>query len=129
MQNEFPPSGPWTGYYYYGDGGFKHQMKMQIFFGPSGSIQGEGIDDIAQFLIRGRFDRATSQATWTKAYIGMHSVEYSGIYCQRAICGDWILMGTAGGFWIWPNALGESESTEEQIEIETPLILASPAER
>jgi hypothetical protein len=129
MRNEFPPSGRWTGYYYYGEGGSKHRMRMQLCFALSGSIEGEGIDDIAAFLIRGRFDRATSRAAWTKAYIGMHTVQYSGVYCSRAICGDWILMGMRGGFWIWPNGLGEAESAEEQTEIEAPLVLASPAER
>ena len=32
-----------------------------------------------------------SAARWTKAYVGMHSVEYSGFYCGQVICGDWTL--------------------------------------
>ena len=93
-----------------------------IVFTPDGKIRGDGIDDIAPFLIDGQFNGATSEANWTKAYIGMHSVEYVGIYCQRAICGNWTLMGVTGGFWIWPDVLAESENAGAQIELEQPVL-------
>ena len=123
MLNEIPPSGPWTGYYVYEDGGLRHRMRLNLTFTRDGKIEGDGVDDIAPFTIDGRFDFATSKAAWIKAYVGMHSVEYSGIYCAKAICGDWSLWGFTGGFWIWPLALGESEFAEEQREVEQALEL------
>jgi hypothetical protein len=87
-------------------------------FMRDGTIEGEGVDDIAPFAIEGRFDCATSMANWTKAYVGMHRVEYFGVYCQGAICGDWSLSGSTGGFWIWPGSVGQSEFAEEQEEFD-----------
>src|SRR5580693_2125319 len=103
--NDIPPSGSWRGYYLYGHG-LKHRMNLNLTFMIDGRIEGEGADDIAQFAIDGRFDCEASTATWTKAYVGMHTVEYSGIYCQRTICGDWYLGAATGGFWIWPQLNG-----------------------
>jgi hypothetical protein len=123
MLNAVPPSGLWTGYYLYGHGGLKHRMGLSLMFTRDGKIEGEGVDDIAAFVIDGRFDYATSEVHWTKAYVGMHSVDYSGFYCQRTICGDWTLLGLTGGFWIWPHSLAQSEFAEEQNEIEQPLEL------
>jgi hypothetical protein len=87
MKNGIPPSGLWRGYYLYGHGGLKHRMSLNLAFISDGKIEGEGVDDIALFAIDGGFDCATSPANWIKAYVGMHRVEYSGVYCQRAICG------------------------------------------
>jgi hypothetical protein len=121
MPNALPPSGPWTGYYLYGDAGHKHKMTLALVFSPDGHIRGDGIDDIAPFQIDGHFDLTTSRATWTKAYLGMHQVDYSGIYSHRSICGDWTLGPATGGFWIWPGTLGESESIETPVDLELPL--------
>ena len=121
MPNDLPPSGPWAGYYLYGNSGIKHRMRLQLTFSRDGKIDGDGIDDIASFVIQGQFDFATCQVRWAKTYLGMHTVEYSGVYCQRAICGDWTLMRATGGFWIWPHTLGQSESAEEQKELDEPL--------
>lgn len=123
MRDDIPPSGPWTGYYLYGHGGLKHRMRLGLTFTRDGKIRGEGVDDIAPFLIDGSFDGATSEAKWTKAYVGKHTVEYSGVYSQRAICGDWILIGLTGGFWIWPEILEQSEETAAPMELEQPLEL------
>jgi hypothetical protein len=97
-------------------------MKLTLAFAANGAIDGDGVDDIAQFLIAGRFDVATSTACWTKAYVGMHTVEYSGLYCRRAICGDWTLMGHSGGFWIWPESETEWEHAAGEMEIEEPVV-------
>src|SRR5215471_2877928 len=99
--NSIPPSGPWSGYYLYGYAGKRHRMQMQLSFTNGGRISGSGSDDIARFTIDGVFNAANSAASWTKAYIGMHSVEYRGVYDGRAICGDWTLSWMKGGFWIW----------------------------
>src|SRR5215469_5353071 len=124
MLDGIPPSGPWTGYYLYGHAGARHRMRLGLTFTRDGKIQGEGVDDIAPFLIDGSFDSPTSQAKWTKAYVGAHTVEYSGIYSQRAIRGDWTLIGLTGGFWIWPDGLEQSEETAAQVELEQPFELA-----
>jgi hypothetical protein len=99
-------------------------MRLHLAFDIDGNIQGEGVDDVARFVIAGRFDCRTSGAHWTKTYVGRHSVEYSGIYCQRTICGDWTLLRLTGGFWIWPNSLAQSESAHQQNELELPLAVA-----
>jgi hypothetical protein len=122
MANELPPSGRWAGYYLYGHTESRHRMKLTLAFAENGVIDGDGADDIAPFVITGRFDMATNAAYWTKAYIGMHTVEYSGLYCRRAICGDWTLMGHSGGFWIWPESETEWEQAAEDVEIEEPVL-------
>ncbi|PYS42939.1 MAG: hypothetical protein DMG14_02385 [Acidobacteria bacterium] len=118
-----PPSGPWSGYYLYGHEPFKHRMRLGLTFTPDGKITGEGIDDIAAFTIDGSFDPAINEANWTKSYVGMHSVEYRGFHDQRSICGSWILTPLTGGFWIWPDSVGEHEELES--EVEQPLELVS----
>jgi len=45
-------------------------------------------------------------------------VEYCGLYDRRSICGDWTLTGFTGGFWIWPDALAQSEEEAVQEELE-----------
>lgn len=117
MLIESPPSGPWKGYYLYGHGGIRHRMGLRLTFGPDGRITGEGTDDIGRFAIDGSFDPATSAASWLKAYIGMHTVDYSGIYCAKTICGDWTLGGAVGGFWIWPFAMGEQAVDEVESQL------------
>ena len=100
-------------------------MKMTLNFSPTGRISGDGIDDIASFTISGVFDAATNAANWTKSYVGMHSVEYQGLYDQRSICGAWTLDGTTGAFWIWTDSFGETE--ELAVELEQPVeALVSP---
>jgi len=123
MLDDIPPSGPWTGYYLYGHDGPKHRMRMSLEFTPDGKIRGEGVDDIARFVIDGRLNGATSEANWTKTYVGMHSVEYSGIYSQRTICGNWTLIQFTGGFWIWPEVVAQSERAGAQAELEHPVLI------
>jgi hypothetical protein len=121
MSNQMPPSGLWRGYYFYGDGGMKHRMHLNLTFGGDGGIAGDGVDDVGTFVISGLFDLGTSQASWTKEYLGMHTVEYSGLYCQRQICGDWRLGRLTGGFWIWPGVHGDFEFGEEGVGVEEPV--------
>jgi hypothetical protein len=109
-------SGPWSGYYLYAHDGAKHRMKLGLTFASSGTIEGEGIDDIAPVTISGFLDTSTNQAYWTKSYIGMHSVEYYGLYDGRSISGNWTLRRFSGGFRIWPSALEDEETVHEEIE-------------
>jgi hypothetical protein len=114
--SSLPPSGPWSGYYLYGQADSKHRMHLGLIFSADGKIWGDGIDDIAPFMINGTFDVATNQARWTKSYIGKHSVEYHGFYDQRSICGNWTIAWSTGGFWIWPSGMEETEGVEAEIE-------------
>jgi hypothetical protein len=43
-------------------------MKLMLAFGANGAIDGDGGDDIAPFVITGRFDVATNAAYRTKAF-------------------------------------------------------------
>jgi hypothetical protein len=104
-------------------------MKLTLAFTGNGAIGGDGVDDVAPFVITGQFDMATSVASWTKAYVGMHKVEYSGLYCRRAICGDWTLMSHSGGFWIWPESETEWEQVADGVEIEEPVMMEPSRER
>jgi hypothetical protein len=61
MSNELPPCGRWAGYYLYGHGGSRHRMKLTLVFAGSGAIDGGGVDDVAAFVITGRFDVPTGQ--------------------------------------------------------------------
>ena len=116
-----PPDGPWSGYYFYGSGGPKHRMKLSLTFSRNGGISGDGVDDVGPFTIDGVFEFGSNKASWTKSYIGRHSVEYSGLYDGRSICGNWTLGMGSGGFWIWPSALEEAEG--EVIEVQEPIEL------
>ena len=118
-----PPSGPWSGYYEYAHDGAKYRMKLGLTFASSGTIEGEGIDDIAPFTINGFLDAAANQAYWKKSYIGMHSVEYYGLYDGRLISGNWTLRGLSGSFRIWPSAVEDEETVYEQIEEPTEVVL------
>jgi hypothetical protein len=97
---------------------------MSLAFSLDGSISGDGIDDIAPFTIHGVFDTASNAASWTKAYLGMHSVEYRGLYDLRSICGTWILDRFTGNFWIWPDGIAEGEQLEVELElpVEQPVL-------
>ena len=114
--HNLPPSGSWSGYYVYGDAAEKHRMRLRLSFSPNGTISGVGDDDVAPFTIRGIFDRSANCANWTKAYIGMHTIDYRGWYDGRSICGNWVLVPVSGGFWIWPDTLGSEEQVHVEIE-------------
>ena len=98
-------------------------MTLHLSFLPSGAIQGDGVDEVGQFDIAGVFDTGSSRASWNKTYRGKHTVQYSGIYEQRTICGDWTLLSRTGGFWIWPGTLSESDFSEALRELEQDLEL------
>jgi hypothetical protein len=123
-----PPSGGWTGYYLYGSASAKHRMKMTLTFFLDGRISGDGLDDIAPFLIHGFFDTATSAANWTKAYVRGHTVEYRGLYDQRSICGNWVLSGMTGGFWIWPDSIGEEQALKAELELPVEDLVSAKSE-
>lgn len=125
MLSGIPPSGPWTCYYLYGREEIRHRMNLHLAFTADGRIEGEGIDDIARFIIDGSFDPITSAANWTKAYVVKHCVKYSGLYSGKTICGDWTLGIAAGGFWIWPSSIGQGDSAQQENEVDFGLELTA----
>jgi hypothetical protein len=103
------PSGPWTGFYNYFPGE-RHRMDLALTF-ANGAMSGDGTDDIGRFLIKGRYDAATRECYWTKAYVGAHDVFYRGFREGKGIWGTWeIAIQCHGGFHIWPRQAGEEQT-------------------
>jgi len=82
------------------------------------NMDGDGIDEIGPFVIHGVFG-TRGEVSWTKSYIGKHSVQYQGQYNGRGICGDWTIGSCTGGFMIWPYGLGDgvSDAVEEVVAL------------
>src|SRR5262245_52863990 len=121
------PSGPWLGYYLYGEARDRHRMDLELRF-RDGLVDGTGIDDIAPFTIRGHYDRDTLIVTWHKTYAS-HDVWYRGFREGRGIWGTWEIGDhSRGGFMIWPKGIGEtaSEHTDASMEVPTDAVVASP---
>ncbi|MCX7887116.1 MAG: hypothetical protein N3B01_07700 [Verrucomicrobiae bacterium] len=112
------PSGPWIGFYVYGDARHeRHRMDLMLTF-ANGVMSGEGNDDIGMFVIRGRYDPVSKECHWTKSYVGAHDVFYQGVREGRGIWGTWsISESVRGGFHIWPLDSGTGDAgVEEQAE-------------
>ena len=108
------PSGPWTGFYNYLPGGERHRMELHLTFAQS-RITGDGIDDVGQFVIRGRYDAAMRDCYWTKSYLGGHDVFYRGFREGKGIWGTWeITIQFHGGFHIWPQRAGTGEEEQQK---------------
>jgi hypothetical protein len=106
------PSGPWVGFYTYHPGD-KHRMDLHLSF-TNGVLTGSGNDDIAPFVISGRYDAANGECYWTKIYPGSHDVFYRGFRDGKGIWGTWeIRLDSRGGFHIWPRARGEGDAASE----------------
>jgi hypothetical protein len=114
------PSGPWTGFYNYGDSARRHRMDLVLTF-ANRTISGDGSDDIGLFFISGRFDDANGECYWTKTYVGAHDVYYRGFREGKGIWGLWELSRDSGGFHIWPLAEAEGEHEYESTEEPMPV--------
>ncbi len=113
MSEPIFPSGPWTGFYNYRPGN-RHRMELHLAF-ANGNIDGEGIDDIGRFIIRGRDQKTSRECHWTKSYLGAHDVFYQGFREGKGIWGTWeIGVLGHGGFHIWPRQAGAGETTAEE---------------
>jgi hypothetical protein len=64
------------GFYNYGPGN-RHRMDLHLDFG-GGAVNGDGNDDVGQFLIRGTYDAVNRECYWTKTYPVSHAVSYRG---------------------------------------------------
>jgi hypothetical protein len=84
-------------------------MDLDLTFG-NGSLSGTGVDDVGNFLIRGRYEASAGECYWTKSYLGAHDVFYRGFREGKGIWGTWeITIREHGGFHIWPRRAGDTE--------------------
>jgi hypothetical protein len=84
-------------------------MDMDLTF-SNGNLSGSGSDDVGRFLMKGRYDEASSECYWTKSYVGAHDVFYRGYREGKGIWGRWEIHSSFhGGFYIWPKSAGECE--------------------
>ena len=126
------PSGSWVGFYNYSPQD-KHRMDLNLTF-AGGKMMGDGNDDVGRFVIKGQFDIAARECSWTKVYVGGHDVFYRGFREGKGIWGAWeISLFAHGGFHIWPRGLGEGESQGAEVEkvepVEAIATTALPAKR
>jgi hypothetical protein len=121
MGDELFPSGPWSGFYNYRPGGDRHWMQLHLVF-TSGSMSGDGADDVGRFLIKGLYDAASLECHWTKSYIGAHDVFYRGFREGKGIWGTWEIWSIYhGGFKIYPRNAGEGEQESEMAKVAEPV--------
>ncbi|HOX57783.1 MAG TPA: hypothetical protein P5205_06160 [Candidatus Paceibacterota bacterium] len=129
MNEPLFPSGPWTGFYNYYPGD-RHRMDLALTF-TAGLMNGEGVDDIGRFLIKGCYDGASHECYWTKSYLGAHDVFYRGFREGKGIWGTWeITIQYHGGFHIWPRQAGEGrvESAEAEAPVDAVATQEVPAQ-
>ena len=128
------PTGEWIGFYVQPDSRQRHSMGLFLRFAQE-RTSGTGNDPVGEFTISGTYDTTTGECSWTKQYIGQHSVEYTGRAREHGIIGQWWIPGQpaiwSGPFFIWPRALGDLESAFEKAFLEYDLtapLSASPSE-
>jgi hypothetical protein len=109
------PSGEWTGFYVYSGRPERCLMDLILKF-HSGHISGGGWDNIGEFFIDGEYSEASMECSWTKTYLGSHSVFYFGFREGKGIWGTWHISRSTGGFHIWPIGARPSEIRNEKEE-------------
>jgi hypothetical protein len=115
------PSGPWVGYFLQKElPPGKHGMELRLTF-RQGVMTGEGRDLIGEFLIRGKYQVEDGKCWWSKRFIGKHDVAYQGYNEGKGIWGLWeIPPSWKGGFYIWPEAMGDPTRRKLHESIEEP---------
>ncbi len=121
MDDDLFRSGPWTGFYNYSGPDDRHRMDLNLTF-ANGQMSGDGTDNIALFVIEGRYDRATRECWWTKTYPASHDVIYRGFREGVGIWGTWEIPPVSkGGFHIWPKLEGMAEHESLTAEAAKPV--------
>jgi hypothetical protein len=111
------PSGPWTGFFAQRIRPGRNTMNMDVHFGD-GCLAARGRDDVGAFTFQGSYDSGSGKCSWTKQYVGKHSVSYSGINEGQGIWGAWeinLLWGLyrdRGVFHIWPEGMTPTEDAD-----------------
>ena len=102
-------------------------MDLDLTF-AAGKLSGDGNDDVGRFKVRGDYSAQTLECSWTKSYIGAHSVFYRGFREGKGIWGTWeITLQSHGGFHIWPKRLDEGDVETTAAKMEQPADTAVPA--
>ncbi|MCI0376861.1 MAG: hypothetical protein L0215_04595 [Gemmataceae bacterium] len=120
------PSGKWTGFFLDKRLAGKHQMELTLTF-RSGGLAGDGRDRVGKFVIHGKYEVAAGKCWFHKRYIGLHDVFYQGFAENKGIWGTWELTpkevygDIRGGFYIWPEGLGDPTAPELSEEAEVPV--------
>lgn len=131
------PSGEWEGFYCYNYSPKQHKMSIELFF-ANAIVSGSGIDDVASFIWKGKYELKEFKINMTK-YYSTHKVTYKGDIDENGIWGVWEIVNDysgipsflvdsikaalkhtlIGGFHIWPkksNSESNSNVAEEQNE-------------
>src|SRR5205085_2180609 len=89
---------------------------------------GSGRDIVGESTIEGTYQLSDGRCRWTKAYIGKHTVTYTGFNEGKGIWGVWEIEsdGLHGGFHIWPE--GWSTPSDDKLFTEADLPADVPAE-
>jgi hypothetical protein len=115
VNDDLFPSGPWVGFYNYSPKD-KHRMDLHLAF-AAGKVTGDGNDDVGHFVIKGQYNAAALECSWTKTYLGAHHVFYRGFREGKGIWGTWeISLFAHGGFHIWPRHFGDAEMSATAAE-------------
>ncbi len=117
------PSGPWTGFFLQPLIPGRHTMELSLTF-ADGEVKGEGRDRVGKFLIKGRFQVEDGKCWWTKSYIGLHDVSYSGFNEGKGIWGMWEIEAPwKGGFHIWPEGMADPTKPRIAVEEDLPVVV------
>jgi hypothetical protein len=88
-----------------------HSLELTF---ADGRVSGEGTDWVGEFVIGGTYDEATQRVAYTKAYVGKHSIEYTGQRdAEGNISGEWQLGPFRGFFLLVPRPVREATAVAE----------------
>jgi len=101
-------------------------MELLLTF-RQGEMTGEGRDKVGAFIVRGRYDTADGKNYWHKRYVDRHDVFYQGYAENKGIWGTWQILPKEiyghikGGFYIWPEGLGDPTQSSLKEEADIPI--------
>lgn len=100
-------SGAWVGWYTYFSRAARHRMDLHLTFREA-RLDGDGMDDVGKFVIRGEYQTESREVWWIKTYPGSHQIYYRGVQRGKMISGRWQADAVmTGAFCIWPKKYGE----------------------
>jgi hypothetical protein len=90
-------TGVWEGWYDYDSNNTRDKVFMDVTMIGS-IISGYGTDQVGDFLVQGSYDDEQLTCCWDKAYIGAHTVYYTGkLEGGKTIKGKWNIPGSVSG--------------------------------